>query len=150
MEQTTNQSSSQQGEESIFDEAEFSIQGYDKHVKNARNAIFVVAITQLLFGLLVTLSTSKHMDSMILEIRLGVIVLISTIFFVLGLWTKKKPYTAILSALIFYGILILNDTIYEPMSLFKGIIVKIFIIIYLVRGLRDARDAQRWKEALGK
>ncbi len=150
MEQTTNQSSAQQEEESIFDEAEFSVQGYDKHVKNARNAIFVVAITQLLFGLLVTLSTTKHIDSMILEIRLGVIVLISMIFFALGLWTKKKPYTAILSALIFYGILILNDTIYEPVSLFKGIIVKIFIIIYLVRGLSDARDAQRWKEALGK
>jgi hypothetical protein len=150
MEQTTDQSSAQQGEDSIFDEPEFSIQGYDRHVKNARNAIFVVAITQLLLGVFVTLSTRKYVDSMILEISLGVIVLISMIFFALGLWTKKKPYTAILSALIFYGALLLNDTIYEPMSLFNGIIVKIFIIIYLVRGLSDARDAQSWKEALGK
>jgi hypothetical protein len=50
----------------------------------------------------------------------------------------------------FYAALLLIDAVYEPMSLFKGIIVKIFIIIYLVRGLGDAKDAQRWKETLSK
>jgi hypothetical protein len=140
----------QQPEESIFNESDFSTEGYDKHVKNARNAIFVVAVTQLIFGAFIILSGNKSEDAITTVISLSVIVLISLIFFALGLWTRKKPYTAILCALIFYAALLLVDVIYEPMSLFKGILIKIFIIIYLVRGLGNARDAQRWKEALGK
>lgn len=140
----------QQPEESIFNEADFSMEGYDKHVKNARNAIFVVAATQLVFGTFVVLAGNKSEDTITTLISLGIVVLISLIFFALGLWTTKKPYTAILCALIFYAALLLADAIYEPTSLVKGIIVKIFIIVYLVRGLGNARDAQRWKEALGK
>jgi len=149
MDQNTNEINSGT-EESIFNESDFSRKGYDKHVKNARNVIFVVAATQLVFGAFIVLSGSKSTDILTLTIKLGVIVLISVIFFSFGLWTKKKPYTAILSALIFYATLLLIDGIYEPMSLFKGIIIKIFIIIYLLRGLGDARDAQRWKEALSR
>jgi len=150
MDQNTNKMNSPAAEESIFNESDFSTEGYDKHVKNARNAIFVVAVTQLVFGAFIVLSGSKNEDILTLAISLGIIILIALIFFSLGLWTKKKPYSAILSALIFYVALLLIDAVYEPMSLFKGIIVKIFIIIYLARGLGDARDAQRWKETLSK
>lgn len=150
MDQSTNEINSPATEDSIFNESDFSTEGYDKHVKNARNAIFVVAVTQLVFGVFIVLSGSKNEDILTLAISLGVIILVALIFFSFGLWTKKKPYTAILSALIFYAALLLIDVAYEPMSLFKGIIVKIFIIIYLVRGLGDAREAQRWKETLSK
>lgn len=150
MDQSTDKINSPATEESIFNESDFSTEGYDKHVKNARNAIFVVAVTQLVFGALIVLSGSKNEDILTLDISLGVIIIISLIFFLLGLWTKRKPYTAILLALIFYAALLVIDAVYEPMSLFKGVIVKIFIIFYLFRGLGDARDAQRWKEALSK
>jgi heme A synthase len=149
MEQTPPNNSSET-QESIFDELELAKQGYDKHVRNARNAIFVVAGVQLVFGIITVLMSRENEDSLALIISLCIIVLIALVFLALGFWTKKKPYSAILIALIFYGILLLTDAIYEPTTIFKGILMKIFIIVYLVRGLNEARDAQRLREALGK
>ena len=83
-------------------------------------------------------------------ISLCFVLLTALVFLAFGLWTKKKPYTAILAALIFYGLLLLADAIYDPTSLLRGVIMKIFIVVYLIRGLDQARDAQRLKEALGK
>ena len=52
----------------------------------------------------------------------GFVVLIAAVFVALAFWTKKKPYTAILTAL----------------------------IIMLVLGLRNAKESQHLMEAYGK
>ena len=140
----------QQNEQSIFDEMELSRQGYDKHIRNARNAIFIVAGVQFVFGIITVLLSGKSADGIAQLISFCFVLLISLVFLALGLWTKKKPYTAILIALIFYGLLLLADAIYEPTTIFKGLLMKIFIIVYLFRGLNEAREAQRFREALGK
>ncbi|HLK30234.1 MAG TPA: hypothetical protein VKT28_16755 [Puia sp.] len=140
----------QEAEQSIFDEEELTRLSYDKHVRNARNAIFVVAGVQFVFGTIAILTRHQDLDSSSFMISIGLIVITSLVFLALGLWTKKKPYTAILIALIFYALLLLTDAIYEPSTIFKGAIMKIFIIVYLVRGLNQAKEAQQLKEALGK
>ncbi len=144
------QQNSAQAEKSIFDENELTRFSYDKHLLNARNAIFVVAGVQFFFGSIVVFTSGRNADAIDIIISLCLVLLTSLVFLLLGLWTKKKPYTAILVALIFYALLLLADAIYDPATLFKGIIMKIFIIVYLIRGLDQARDAQRLKEALGK
>ncbi len=131
-------------EENFFNEEDFSTEQYEKHIRNARNAIFVVAAVELLFGIY-TIYTSPKANG----IEVFIFILIPAIFFMLGLWTRKKPYTAILIALIFYGSLIVLDAIVEPSQIIKGLLVKILIIAYLIRGLGNARDAQRWKETFG-
>jgi len=142
------QQNSGKTEKSIFDEDELTRLSYDKHVLNARNAIFVVAGAQFVFGSIVVLTSSKLGETIDIIISLCFVLLTSLVFLALGLWTKRKPYTAILIALIFYALLLLADAVYDPTTLFKGIIMKIFIIVYLFRGLNQARDAQRLKEAL--
>ena len=68
----------------------------------------------------------------------------------MGFWTKKKPYSAIVGALILYAAFIILNASIDITTIYKGIILKVVIIVLLVKGVNDARDAQRMKEQLGK
>jgi hypothetical protein len=67
-------------------------------------------------------------------------------FIVLGFWTKKKPYYAIIGALILYGVFILLNAIFDVTTIYKGIIFKIAVIVFLVKGLNNAKEAQQMKD----
>jgi hypothetical protein len=131
----------------IFDENEFLNRGYDKHIRQARNTIFVVAAIQFIFAVV-----SMYMVETVADkwLNFGLSAFIAAIFVALALWTKKKPYTAILIALIIYCLLILIYAISEPLSILKGIILRVIIIMYLARGLKNAKEAQEMQKALGK
>jgi prepilin signal peptidase PulO-like enzyme (type II secretory pathway) len=131
----------------IFDEDEFLNRGYDKHIRQARNTIFVVAAIQFIFALVSMFATE---DVTAKWLTFGIATFIALIFVALALWTKKKPYTAILLALIIYCLLILIYAVSEPLSILKGIILRVIIIMYLARGLKNAKEAQEMQKALGK
>lgn len=133
-------------QETIFDESELLGSDYDKHVRRARNTIFVVAAVQLLFGLIMGFSGPDESR----WVTIGIMVIISGIFAALGFWANEKPYHAILIALILFSGLILLDAVFDPASIVRGIIFKIFIIVYLIMGLNNARETLRLKQALGK
>ena len=123
-------------EETIFKEDDFLARGYDKHMRQARNAIFVVAALHFLVGMFVAYNGPDEERLFMVALVVG----ISTTFFVLGLWAAKKPYPAILTAVIIYGTLLIGDAIFDPMSIMKGIILKGVIIFYLIRGLKNAKE----------
>jgi len=126
--------------ESIFSEADFINQGYDKHIKQARNAIFAVAIIITISVLILAFSNSAYNEYLWLDLVVyGIFV---SGFVLLGLWTKKKPYYAIVGALILYAIFIAMNAILDISTLYKGIIIKIIIIVLLVKGINDAKEAQ--------
>jgi cytochrome bd-type quinol oxidase subunit 2 len=131
----------------IFDESEFLNRGYDKQIRQARNTIFVVAAIQFVVALVSMYMMEEIADKWL---NFGLSAFIAAIFVALALWTKKKPYTAILLALIIYCLLILIYAISEPSSIAKGIILKVIIIVYLGRGLNNAKEAQQMQKALGK
>jgi hypothetical protein len=132
--------------ETIFDEAEFINTDYDKHIRQARNTIFVVAAIQFVFGIVSSLRIS---DEYTKWVSIGFAFFVAFTFLLLALWTKKKPYLAILIALLFYCSLLLIDFVLNPRSILSGIIVKVIVIIYLAKGLRDAREAQHIKDSMG-
>lgn len=70
------------------------------------------------------------------------------IFAGLGWWSKTKPFTALLIALILYATVILADAFADPTTLAKGIIVKILIVAYLGKGIKAAYAAQNMKKQL--
>ena len=142
MEQST---PSQDQQENILDEAELLGHGYDKHVRRARNTIFVVAAVQFIFGFIIGFAGPEESK----WITVGIMTIIAAIFAGLGFWANKKPYHAILVALILFSFLILLDAISDPALMLRGIIFKIFIIVYLVIGLKNARETLRLKQALG-
>jgi UDP-N-acetylmuramyl pentapeptide phosphotransferase/UDP-N-acetylglucosamine-1-phosphate transferase len=132
-------------EESIFTESDYSLEGYDKHIRRARNMLFFVAVVQL-----IGLFTITDQEETARYITMGFIILIALIFAGLALWTKKKPYAALLTALILYGSLLILDGVFEPSNLYKGLVLKIGIIVSLISGLRNAKEAEDLKKAFGK
>jgi hypothetical protein len=132
-------------EESIFVEGEFSMEGYDKHVRNARILLFVLAGLTLLL-----LVSAAPFDTLGRIISGGIIVLFAGVFVVLALWTKKRPFTALLCALIFYVSIIGIAAILDPSTIIQGWIWKVVIIILLILGLRNGKEAQDMMDAFGK
>lgn len=132
-------------EESIFNEADYSMEGYDKHVRHARIALYVLAaLTFCSIALMTPVNSPERW------ISVGFVVFVALIFFVLGLWSKKRPFTAILTALIlFVGLQVLNG-ILDPSSLLQGWYVKIAVTLFLILGLRNAKEIQDRRKAFGK
>ncbi|MEO7311252.1 MAG: hypothetical protein ABIX01_12695 [Chitinophagaceae bacterium] len=129
-------------QETIFEGQEFSLEGYDKSIKNARIALFVVGGVQLIAGIVV--GSIQGGDIAMYSIIVAVVV--AAIFIGLGFWTKSKPYTAILIGLILYVALVLLDVVIDPSSIGKGIILKVLVIVYLAKSLGDAKEAQEMKK----
>jgi hypothetical protein len=64
------------------------------------------------------------------------------LFIVLAAIAVKNPYTSILSALVIFIIISVLSAAIKPSYLGGSIIIKIFILIYLVRAIPDARELQ--------
>lgn len=131
-------------EETIFTEEEFSTVQYDKRIRQARNAIFVVAGAQVVMGTILAFLGPEETR----YYTLAVVVFIGAIFVALGFWTKRKPLTAISVALALYAGLIILDAVLDPSTITQGIILKVLILVYLSKGLKDAYEAQKIKNAL--
>jgi hypothetical protein len=142
MEQTLNPPA----EESIFSEEEFSMEGYDKHIRNARILLFVIGGLSLL-ALMYVLPLDGSFQKLFMLIWT---LAFAGAFVALGFWTKKKPYTALLVALILFLAIQVLSVIGDPASIMQGWIFKIIIVVMLINGLRNARESQRMMEAFGR
>ncbi len=76
----------------IFSGDEFSTQQYDKHIRQARNAIFAVAVLLALSVIFMVATAPGGYEYMWVDILLWSVFI--AVFIALGLWTKKKPYYA--------------------------------------------------------
>jgi hypothetical protein len=132
--------------ETIFSEEEFSMQGYDKHIRQARNAIFFAAGVLGLNLLILAITAPDSYEYLWLDFVIWGLFIAG--FIALGLWTKKKPYYAIIGALILYSVFIILNAVIDISTLPKGIIFKVIIIVLLIKGINDARDAQQMKKQL--
>ena len=129
-------------QETIFKDETFSLDGYDKTIKNARTALFVVAAVQVIFGCIMYGSGAYEDPGIIL----GVAIAIGVVFLLLGFWTKSKPYTAIVTGLVLFIVLHVLEAISDPTQIYKGVIMKVLVIVYLVKSLGDAKEAQEMKK----
>ena len=134
--------------ETIFEEQEFTMQGYDKHIRQARNALFIAAALLLLNAVILFSKYPFDIEIMWLDYLIWTVYIGG--FIALALWTKKKPYYAIIGGLILLGIFIIINAIIDPKSIFGGIIFKIAVVVFLIKGLGDAKEAQEIKEQFGK
>jgi len=130
--------------ETIFNEQEFSMEGYDKHIRQARNALFIAAGILLLNAIILFSNYPVDLEIMWLDYLIWVVYIGG--FIALGFWTKKKPYYAIIGGLILMGIFILINAIIDPKTIIGGILYKIAVIVFLIKGLGDAKEAQQIKE----
>ena len=130
--------------ETIFSEQEFSMEGYDKHIRQARTTLFVAAGILLLNAIILFSKYPFDIEVMWLDYLLWTCYIGGCI--ALAFWTKKKPYYAIIGGLILIGVFILINAIIEPKTIYSGLIFKVVVILYLFKALGNARDAQQMKE----
>ena len=130
---------------------QIELEGYELRVKKARNALFWAAGLILAGEVFVYVRTGAEVE----PIGVSIIAVIVGTFIALALWTKKKPYTAILSGIIAFILYILLVTVINGYAdgaegvfkaLFGGILVKILIFVALIRPLQDAKELQKIKE----
>lgn len=127
--------------DTIFNAEEFSYQGYDKHIRQARNAMFFAAGLLLINVILLVASSTFSYDYLWLDMAIWGTFIAS--FVLLGFWTKKKPYTAIVCALILYVAFIVLNACIDISTIIQGWLFKIIIIVFLVKGINDAKEAQQ-------
>lgn len=121
------------------------MEGYDKHVRNARIVLYVVAGLSLL-GLFLL----KDMEDTAKNIMIGFVIFIAGAFAFLGYWSTKRPFTAILIGLILFVILQVFNAIGDPSTLTQGWYVKIAVPLFLIMGLRNAKEIRDRRKAFGK
>jgi hypothetical protein len=143
--QQPNQDPETQQEESIFNEADWSTQGYDKHIRNARIMLYIVAGLQLL-----PLLTLGPIAEDVYWIVIGLQLFFVAVFVALAIWTKYKPFAALMTAMIFFICIWLLGAILNPATIFSGILVKVIVVILLILGIRNARDAEEVKKTFNR
>lgn len=75
-------------------------------------------------------------------------IILSALYIGLAFLSKKKPFAALLTALILYVTVIILGAFVQPTSLFSGIIIKVLVIAYLVKGTKGAYEAEDLKRKL--
>ncbi len=102
-----------------------------KRIKSARNTLYWIAGIFFVSGLFMYYTLQ---DNAILVTN----VIVATIYLVLAYLSQEKPFVAILSGLLLYILVIALNGIVEPATLFKGILVKIIILSFLIKGVYSA------------
>jgi hypothetical protein len=110
-----------------------------KQVATARTVLLVVAVATLVSAMLLlpALPGRTILENIILT---G---MISVIYFLLALWTKKKPYTAILTGLLLLLLTIVIDILWNPLGPFSRWLSKTLTLFLLLLAIGDSKDAQR-------
>jgi hypothetical protein len=133
---------------------EIQKQGYEDGVKKARRALYWTA-GLILAGELISLFNSSAEQVFAsafttlfwLFFALGV----PAIFLALAFWTRRKPYTAVVTGLVLFivywlFVVLINGYVEGAgaagQALIKGLLIKIFILVNLSRSLGDARELQ--------
>ena len=124
---------------------------YETAVRKGRNALFWTAGLLFLGEMIGMMRADTGFDPIVF----GIAVVEAGIFVGLALWTKKKPYTAVVTGLIaFIGIIVFSVIVNGMIdgsegvmkALVSGIIFKIIILVTLIKALSDAKALQTAKE----
>lgn len=132
-------------EESIFEVSNFELKKYQKHVSNARTSLFVMAGLMVLGGII---ASFRLPGEILLDIWIEVLI-IGGAFLVLAMVAEKKPYNALIAGLVIYILYIVLYFILDPSTIFRGIILKIIVITYLIKGIINAGEIKDIKKMTG-
>jgi hypothetical protein len=116
------------------------LQGLDKKIRSAGTTLYVLAGFFLLFGLGYFFINSNNESSSGILITNAIVAII---FLLLGYWSKKKPVAAIISGMVLFVLVQLLSIFEDPSNIYKGIIMKIIIIGYLIKGMQSAFEAEK-------
>jgi hypothetical protein len=82
-------------------------------------------------------------DKGLVNMLLVVNISLSVIYFGLWFWAKKNAYAASLVALLLFLTVIVASAVWEPQTLYQGILIKILFIAALVKAVSAGREERR-------
>jgi len=110
-----------------------------KQIGSACTFLLIVAVATLISAMLLLPALPSHtiLENIILT------AVISVIYFILAIYTKKKPYTAILAGLLLLLLTIVIDILWNPFGPFSRWQSKTLSLLVLLLAIGDSRDAQQ-------
>jgi len=139
----------------VNEQRELDIRWYKEGIIKARNALFWVAGILFLSEMIAVYTVYGTIATVVVIIPL----VIAVIFIGLALWTKQKPYTAIVLGLVAFIAYLLLGIIVNMQAeggiglikaLMQGIIFKVAILAILIRALPNAKALQEEIKVQGK
>lgn len=122
-----------------------SIVGYQTHrgaeeVRVALNTLDFDESYELETGEVFTVSEVHQQINREVLLAFGISYLLAFIMLGLFFWSKSSPMPAILTALGVYLVVLTLNAIVDPTSIFRGVILKVFILTGIGVGIRAAMD----------
>ena len=114
-------------------------------MKNARIWLYVIAGIQTAMGFYEYATTA---DQTVAIVALCIDAFVGLSFLVLALWSRKKPYLAFVCALSFYALFNIAFMVLDASNLYRGVILKLIIVIALVKAIKDAKKYEEVKAAM--
>jgi len=116
---------------------------YNKKVRAAANTLYYLSGVFILSGIINFFILKDNADVLAIVIPTFILAML---FLLLGSYCPKKPLACLVSGLALYIIVQVINAFDSPMSLAKGIIIKIFIIGYLIKGIKSAIELEKMKK----
>lgn len=115
-------------------------------VGKARRILFWIAVLLFIDEMMAMQQRYREFDT-----GMFMIVLLETsVFIALGIWTKRKPYTAVLTGLIIFVVMIIvsiyNGAEAAPRGTLQlsisSVLIRLIIFVTLIKAVNDARELQ--------
>lgn len=110
-----------------------------QQINSVRTFIFIAAAFTFISAILMT----PGLPSSFTVTNIVVTGVVGLLYVFLGIWARKKPYTAIRVGLLLLALAILADIFVTPYGAFNRWQSKLLTLAVLLLGFRDSRDAQR-------
>lgn len=124
---------------------EINLVDLKKKIESARNSLYIITAVLGIFGLFGLFFTKDEDD---LFYSLITYVILVGAFLAFAVWSKTKPASALISGLSLYVIVQILNAVNDPTTIFSGIIFKILIIAYLVKGIIALLEVDKIKKEL--
>ncbi|HEU4861400.1 MAG TPA: hypothetical protein VFT15_16255 [Chitinophagaceae bacterium] len=112
-------------------------------IKGAKTAIYILAGIFFVFGGIAGL-VNDDVPTLVVNLCLCIL------FLIFAAWSTKNPFGAILTAFMVYLTVQVVNAFVDPVSIFSGLIIKIFVIAAFIKGIRSAQEGQGYLKELEK
>jgi len=106
-------------------------------IKKTRTVLFVIA------GFYFVIPFFQFANAQFAGLLIGMSIFIGLIFMVFGFTAKKKPFISILIPLIILIVFYLLDALFDPTTIFRGIVWKILFIGSMVYSLISIKESEK-------
>lgn len=124
---------------------EIDLADLNNNVESARKSLYWIAGLSVISFLFGYFTANNEQDKFII---LFTSVILIGAFLVFGVWSKTKPTAALISGLSLYLIIHTLNAIVDPATIFSGIILKVIIIVYLIKGIKSVLEVDKLKKEL--